>query len=597
MPDEVSNGIGPTLAAKRRIILVLIVFMSVLPRAVCYIELETGPCLRLHLWEESDMSFFDAWARDIASGDWLTRRPHHPYVSWHREVAEIYFRQHPAERERLRQRAADGDAGRALWNEWNGGVQFHQEPLYPYFVAVVYRLAGPDVRWVFLFQMALGVATNLLIYRIARRHFGEMAGAIAALFATLCPIFLFYELLLLRTAFQIFFSLLLVDVVDGACGRESRLSWLLAGLVAGAGLVLNSVLLPFAAGVIFLLAWRHHSAVRRFATFAGWYSVGVMSSMVPVVSRNAAVGAPLLSTSSIGPAAIATANTVDYDPKRGFDVSLVYVPRIMAACGGRMLPAAVGAWQTHPGILSVLRQAGQKLGWAWRWYEKPNNENLYYFELHSRVLRNLPISFAVIGPLGFVGLLLALRRTASHTVLLLMAATCFLPLVLFYVLSRFRAPFVAILVPFAAYACVKIADECRRRRIVGAATMIAIVAAAAVWTTRPLPPGMPLIRPADYAAPVAIYYVPEAQAAARRGQWGRAADLMAEALSEEAPFLRDIGLAPGQRAPREDERTFVLVMADLRRMAAIAFEQSGRIAEEEAARSRASELFAVASPP
>ena len=126
------------------------------------------------------------------------------------------------------------------------------------------------------------------------------------------------------------------------------------------------------------------------------------------------------------------------------------VSRILAESGNRFVPAILGTLRTHPSVWGYLRQLGGKLAWTWHWYEIPNNENFYYYRLHSAVLRYLPVTFFILAPLGILGLLVAAPRFVSCGTLYCLVLTSFIPLITFYVLSRFRAPLMAALIPFAA---------------------------------------------------------------------------------------------------------------------------------------------------
>src|SRR5713101_4404765 len=106
----------------------LLAAISILLRCAYFTELNGGPGMVAHRWTESDMNFFDQWARVMADGDWLANRELHPYFRWQATAAQIHFQAH----------GEQGD-GRALWNRWLHGKEYHQEPLYPYLVAVTYK--------------------------------------------------------------------------------------------------------------------------------------------------------------------------------------------------------------------------------------------------------------------------------------------------------------------------------------------------------------------------------------------------------------------------------------------------------------------------
>src|SRR6185503_19507880 len=61
--------------------------LAVAARLLTFAQIHDGPALRLHVWSQSDMSFYDRWARAIAGGDLLTKTEMRPYHGWQRELA------------------------------------------------------------------------------------------------------------------------------------------------------------------------------------------------------------------------------------------------------------------------------------------------------------------------------------------------------------------------------------------------------------------------------------------------------------------------------------------------------------------------------
>ena len=178
------------LGANRRAVILIIVAVSVILRIIYFVEINASPLLWQHRWDKSDMNHFDQWARDIAKGDWLTRRPTVPMHSWQKQIATDYLKEHPDRAEALTKEAAamspPGEPANLLLVKWAGGLTFYQEPLYAYLMAVTYKIFGGDHRWVFLWQLILGVLTNVLIYLLARRMFGDLVGTVAGALAVLC---------------------------------------------------------------------------------------------------------------------------------------------------------------------------------------------------------------------------------------------------------------------------------------------------------------------------------------------------------------------------------------------------------------------------
>jgi hypothetical protein len=584
------------LTEHQRLILATVVLVSVLLRLGYFLELNQGPCIWQHRWDQSDMHFFDAWARDIAGGDWLTDKSLHPLHGWHQVVAAEYFRLYPEQATALEGDGASGSTpevlAQGLWNRWYGGKAFHQEPLYPYLVALTYKVFGPEVRWVFLWQMLVGVGSNILVYLIARQCFGVVVAAVAGFLAVLCGPLLFYELVLLRESLITFMWLALVYLAGLAMARGTWRWWFLTGLAGGLGMLLKMTFLPYSLGLLGILAYRGRAAPRLLGRSLAALLVGVAICLPPVVARNVAVGVPPLTLQSVSTITFIGSNAEDLPPGPGFFFSVHsarIMARIMASTNGAFIPAAIDTLKTHPTPGSFLRQIGGKFAWMWRWYESPNNKNFYYYRLHSRVLRYLPVTFLILAPLSMVGLALAVGRRLLCGPLYLAVFINVITLLLTYILSRYRLPLLALLAPFAALTIVRISEWVLTRRLARAVVAVASVLLLSLWTMRPLPPGVHLIRPADYQAAYLVYYYPLAEEAQDKGDWPRMANILEDSLRYEPAVVREMGFF---RPPQDKgEAQLALFYAEVHYLCAQARQNS---ASSEAAlkhKTRANELW------
>ena len=554
--------------------LLVVIGLSVAVRLVYFAQAGEGPLRAMNGWDQSDMAFFDRWARVIAEGDWLTDRALHPQHNWHHEIARRYFEAHPEAAAALAagRGLSPEEASAELWDRWYGGKTFHQEPLYPYLVAVTYRLLGPDPRFVFAWQLAVGVLANALVYVVARRLFPPPAPQVAGVLAILCAPLLFYEMVLLRESLIVAAGLALVWLVLRAAERPDALTWGLAGLAGGLSLLLKSSFLLFLLPALAVLAARPRptwaATLRRSAAWVAGAAIGLL----PLAARNVAVGLPPLALSSVGAITFVNANTEDYPPEAGFFVSLAHAPEIMGTSQGRFLPAALAALRTHPGPGSYLRQIMGKLGAAWHWYEVPDNCSFYLYRLYASIL-GLPVTFLLIGPLAIVGLFMALSVSRAWPLVLLVLASLATMLV-FYPSSRFRAPMAAAAIPLAAHALVKGAGFLVARRLAPALAALLALLAAFALTSRPLARGRPLLRGVDCRLPFLLFYGPAMEAAQGRGDWAGVAAAMREALASEPGFVRQA--APGRPPLGDDAFQCVSVYAVAHGNSAYALRQLGQ---------------------
>ena len=539
------------LAGRRTVVVVAVALAAALIRAACLVELNGGPLLAQNQWAESDMAFFDRWARDIARGDWSSDRLLHPSHSWYRELATAYFAAHPDAAQALaRDPATAADPARALWDRWLGGKTFHQEPLYAYLIALTYAVLGADPRWVFAWQMVLGVVTAVLVTLLTRRWFGDLAAALAGALVVLLAPFVMYDVLLLRTTATTFAAVALAAALEWARSRHGWRPWLVVGFGFGAALLLQTIFAPLLAGALVLVAAGTPGPPRARTARGAALALGTALALAPAVARNVAVGVPPLALSSVGPLVFLASNTAQFDPEGGFAFGEQAV-RVLTASDGDGGAMVRGALATHPGVGSLVGQLWRKLAVAWGWYEVPNNTNFYYYRLQSRVLGLLPVTFALVSPLALLGLVLSLPRARRLAPLYLVVGTLVVPLLVFYTLSRFRVSLEVAVIPFAAAALVALVRWAAARHWAAAAAALVLLAALAAWTSRPLAPGRALIRRADWMVPFDTYFGPRMEDDFRRRDWGAAVALLDRALRNEPPIVT----AMRAGAPATDEES------------------------------------------
>jgi len=478
-----------------------VVAAAVALRAVYFLQAGAGPYLELHRLEATDMHYYEDWGRRVAGGDWLSSSISMPMHSWHRAI---------------------GDEGR--WSRWLRPRQFYQDPLYSYLIGVTYRAAGPSVRLVLLGQMALGVATVVLVWALARRFFGEAVGLAAAVLALLCGPLLYYELILLRESMIAFATLALAWRIDRAFSAGGSRRYAVLGAALGLAWLLKSTfLVPVVAVGVALLAV-HRRDPRAALRPAAALAAGLALPLGLLAVRNVAVGVPPLALASAGPLTFALSNGPRFEPHLGFAVDTAFVGGVMNETAGRAWPTVAATLRAHTPA-SYARLLWRKWLCTWHGHEIPNNESFDFMRLRAPVLRWLPFTFALVSPLALVGLPLAVRRCAAAPwPLYLMVAVSLVPLLAFYVLGRFRTGLLAAVLPFAALTLVEAARLLASRRFAAAAVMGAVVALLGWWTAAPPPPGTPSIRADDWMIPFLLRDQPALQAALQAGDAARAVD-------------------------------------------------------------------------
>ena len=521
----------------RPFIITMIILASITLRAVYFFQISDTPCIWLHRNRETDMGFFDHWAKQINNGDWLTSQATHPYHEWHKSLAKAHFKAHP-EKLPLIKTGSHDEQGINLWNQWYGGNRFHQEPLYSYILAVSYRIFGPDIRIILAFQTIIGVISIILIYMIALRLFGDIAAVASAIIAVLSPNILFYEMVLLRASFITFFSLALIYTFMIAIKKPNIKYWIIAGITSGLAILLKTTFIAFSmcAIIIHTIINRKNPAILRISIPT--FICTILLCIAPVILRNIHVGASPLSFTSVNAVTFITSNASDYDPDSGFYIS-THTPRIMGNTNGRLFPVVLETLKTHSGIYSYLKQVAGKFASMLHWYEKPNNVNFYYYRLHAKILAMLPFSFPIIAALAILGIAMSLSRIQKYWPLFLMFAALSAVMITGYVISRFRLPLLAVLIPFAGFSFAKFLSLLFKEKSYSTIPYIFALAAILICIMRPISSSRSIIRATDYGSAYQTYYSPLTMQAISEDRWEDAAKILQASLTIEPELTRN----------------------------------------------------------
>jgi 4-amino-4-deoxy-L-arabinose transferase-like glycosyltransferase len=605
--DSTYAALEAWLRERRRYTLVALVTIAFVLRVACFLQLAASPFFWIHEWKQSDMNTFHCWALAIAEGDWWFRSAAPPLHNWHRRIAEDYAREFPqswAELQAAHQTDDPDQAARALWYHWFGGGRTYQGPLYPYLIAGTYALLGPAVGWVFAWQMLLGIASIVLVYRLGREYFGDVAAVLAAVFVLFYGPLLFYELVLLRVTLIVFCGLLLVFLLERARANDPALPlgkialrWMWVGVLLGLCLALKAHFLLMVFASVGLLVAQYWKRWGRLGWCGGALLAGLLVGFSPVVVRNVVVGAPPFVTASSGPPTFLISNAQGAS-QSSWDTR--HAARILGETGGALVPTVIATLKTHPTVSSYLRLLGQKALATWYWYEEPNNANFHYAQLHSSVLRALPISFGMIGPLALVGLVLALRRSATQwplpyrrpAPLYFLVLTNLIVLHVFFVFARFRVPLAAALTPFAAFAVARLICFVLSRRWKPAAAIVAVSAALGLYTLAPAVANQPTTRLVDVAVAYRVYYDVRLQSALTSGDLGAAAAVLGESLRHQPAEVLALGSA--RPATSREEAELAAFYAEIYRRYAVILEEAGYSGEAEKQRRRSAELLEAA---
>jgi tetratricopeptide (TPR) repeat protein len=434
----------------------------------------------VHLWQMSatpfltvkmgDATSYDAWAREIAAGDWL------------------------------------------------GQEVFYQAPLYPYFLGAVYTLLGDDPLTLRVVQALIGALACVLLAAAGWRFFCKRVGIAAGLMLAFYPPAIFFDSLIQKSVLDLFFlslALWLLSRFDNAYAnstdtespRQQPLNavvWWTLGMAIGCLTLTRENALVIALAVFVWIWFRQGSRrVQRLdssALFAG----GLLVVLLPVAVRNQIVGGEFhLTTSQFGTNLFIGNNAQSdglYIPLRRARGDPKFeredATQIAAeALGREPTSAEVSAYFTrrtwdyvknHPGDWLALM--GRKTALAFNGVEVADVEDQYTYAQWSAPLRlgGFVWHFGIVAPLAVLGVWLTWGERSRLWLLYLIFVSYTFSIVLFYIFARYRLPLVPVMLLFAAAGLVHLPQLRSQRSPARIAGWLSVSAAVVVLCNWPL---------------------------------------------------------------------------------------------------------------
>ncbi|HWE38532.1 MAG TPA: glycosyltransferase family 39 protein [Isosphaeraceae bacterium] len=423
-----------------------------------------------------------------------------------RVVAAWQFGGHPLGRMAWIDEEAYWERGREiLGGRWLPDRPFYQDPLYPYLLAAIMAAVGTGLPALRLALATLGSITPLLILRAGRRGLGKAEGVVAATLAALYGPFVFTDMLLEKEGLGALVAALALALTADVAARP-RAAWpaVLAGLSWGAlALLRSNALLVGPLGVIWCLAIGSRRPALGFAA-------GFALALAPVVAINAHLSKPpeLIVTTwqaganfyiGNGPEATGLINAPEFVVAHPFREADDYAAEAERRAGRHLSYGEVSRfwmveglkrWRDAPG--ASMRLLGKKFVLLLNDFEIGDNHNIDLTRLVAAPAIDLAsVRFGWLLPLAAIGLARPkARRSAFWWFLVLSTAAGLASTAAFFVVGRYRIPWVPGLALLAAGGIADLAwlvRERRRRGLVARVLLLGLPAAVLAWRPTPIP--------------------------------------------------------------------------------------------------------------
>ncbi|MCI0452436.1 MAG: glycosyltransferase family 39 protein, partial [Candidatus Latescibacteria bacterium] len=404
-----------------------------------------------------------------------------------------------------------------------GTDAFFRGPMYPYFLAVLYKLSGSSIAFAVFIQHLIGALTAGIVYLTARELFSRQVSLIAGLTAALYWVLVYMEGdLLLETLFILFNSLTLLFLTMGI--RRRRL-WMLAagGLALGLATITRPSVMVFfpAVPLAIWLAWRRASGRpaagvtggapaasgggvtgdrTRRAAFSGWIAQSLVVAaacaipILPVMIRNYAVAKAIVPVGAsggvnfwIGNNPVSDGSTAIVPGTRadwwgGYEDAIAMAEKDV---GRKLKLAEVSDYYFKKGFEYIRESPSdatahmlKKFQMFWGAGERANDKYIYFF-WHLAKMKYVPLpGFWLVAPIAVLGGVLLWRRRSELVMFYSFVILYSLGVIAFFVNARFRLPIIPVLCLFAAYGGVYVWRAFREKQF-GLIKAVLVIAAAA----------------------------------------------------------------------------------------------------------------------
>ncbi len=343
---------------------------------------------------------------------------------------------------------------------------YFRAPLYPFFLALLYKVFGVHLFIVRMAQAVLGSCSCAVLYSLGKKVFDQKSSFYAGMLMAVYPLFIYFDGELLIPVLLVF--LLLVGFLFLYWSESKKGVLVLSGFFFGLAAVTRPNVLLFVAVLLVWFVFKHR---RKWWQKAVPFYLAVVLPIVPVTIRN------YLKSRSFVPIAWQAGTNFYIGNNEYSDGTTAIVPgtrgtwwggyndvkRIAEIESGRSLKGTeidrfwlkkgLEFWASQPGKAVALTL--RKVYLWFSGYEVSNNRDLYFFKRYTGLdwllfaTPLLKFPFGLVLPFALAGIYLTRRgwRRLLPVYLFMGAyAVSFIP---FFVTARYRLPVVPFYLLFA----------------------------------------------------------------------------------------------------------------------------------------------------
>jgi len=365
---------------------------------------------------------------------------------------------------------------------------FYRAPLYPHFLAILFKITDNSLYASRLIQNILGSFLAVLIYLLALKLFNRKIAFWSAVIAVFYPTFLYFDSTLLITSLMILLSALLIWQLY-RCQEGSYRQFFYTGILLGlAGLARPNILLLGPALIIWIwliikprIGWKK--------AIINYIIIGLTAFIVilPITIRNYAVSHEFVLIAWQGGYNFfignnhqasgwsATVPGINKSWEGGYTQAIAFTEQTE---GKKLKYSEVSDFWYHQTWQEIrnypatfIKLLFKKIRLLFNGYEIPNNQNIYLARQFAPLIKPLLFNkliyfpFGLLAPLALMGLVLSLKQWRKYLLVYLFLISYAISFLLFFVCARYRQPMIPFFILFGVYAVYRFIDFLKRKKI------------------------------------------------------------------------------------------------------------------------------------
>ncbi len=342
---------------------------------------------------------------------------------------------------------------------------YYFNPLYSYYLALVYKFIGYDLYFPRLIQAFLGASSTILIYNLGKSMWNRSVGLIAAIMAALYIPLVYYDGILMATTLIIFLTLSALNLLNSSGRTGSGWKHFIAGLLMGLAVLGRPNLLLVAVFLAVWFLWKSHPPWKAAGNYV-LFVLGIIAIISHISIHHKRVNDEWVLVAPHGginfyignhpeaTGAYMSIPGISDAPGQQVKDSIIMAEKDM----GRPVSAAEVSqyWMgksrkfMRNDPAAFTRLSLRKIALFFNYAEIPSEYGLDFDSQYLSILRWPLFTFAIIGPLAILGVITGFRRRQDLLMLYLVLTAVVLSIVLFFVHARYRLQGIPYLILFAA---------------------------------------------------------------------------------------------------------------------------------------------------